>query len=174
MFDQRPETYQRIVSLLAEHVGVIKIGRLLKVSPNTVRAVQLREGISIDIEKRGIANLCHQGARLAAEGIIEDLSDPVKRGKIAARDKAVIVGVMVDKGQLLAGEATQRLELHEIKTPDHDDFNAYIAGLPRVTGLAGETAAQKGGVSGGVLGAPGGVIEVGTDSKSDGNKEINQ
>lgn len=170
LFAQRPETYQWIVSLLAEHVGVIRIGKLLKVSPNTVRAVQQREGIAIDIEKKRIAELCHQGAALAFEGVIEDLSDPVKRGKIPTRDKAVAGAVMVDKGQLLAGEATSRLELHEIKTPDHDDFNAYIAGLPNLTRLGGENAGQK---EGAAVASEGGGMPV-ADSKSDGSNKENQ
>src|SRR4051794_21807754 len=59
LFKQQPELYQAIVSLSAEGVGQIKIGQILKVSPNTVRAVQKREGVSIDIVKKDLAELCH-------------------------------------------------------------------------------------------------------------------
>lgn len=171
LWDQRPDTYQAIVSLLAEKKGVIWIGRVLKVSPNTVRAVQLREGISIDIEKERLANVAHQGAALAFEAVVENLSDATIRRKTSVKDLALTGAVLVDKGQLLRGEATSRLELHEVRTPDHDDFNAYVAGLKSAgTGSAVGTDGQKGAVL--EVGAVGEMAKA--DSESDGKKENNQ
>lgn len=171
-FAQRPEDYRMVVSLLAEGLGVIRIGSIMRVSPNTVMAVRDREGESIDIVKQRLAGLAHRGAAMLLEAVIEDVNDPVKRGKIATRDKAVAAAVLVDKGQLLSGEATMRVELTEQTAPDHDDYNAYIARLRSAKasgmGLVGETAGQKGGDLGGD-GVPGTVIELaGTETQSEG------
>lgn len=177
LFARKPEIYRAIVSLTAEGLGIIRIGKLLSVSPNTVQAVRKREGLPIDMVKKELADLAHAGAALALEGVLEDLSDPVKRGKIGTRDKAVVAAVLVDKGQLLSGEATSRLEVSDIRTPDHDDFNRYVAGLRSAvpqTGLGGENPAQKGapGMPGGIAGTEGSAGTV--DSESEGKASNEQ
>lgn len=174
LFVQDPEKYQFIVSLLAERVGILRIAKLLKVSPGTVTAVRDRESVSIGIEKEGLARLCHQGAVLALEGVIEDLSDPARRKKVSTRDKAVTGAVLIDKGQLLSGEATMRMEVVEITAPEHEVFNNYLKSLKDAkTGLSGETPTQKDGAGalGTGPGVPGGpALEVGSDSESEGKK----
>ncbi len=139
---RRPEDYRLCVAMLAEGLHIIQIARLLKVSPKTIRAVEEREGLPIAQEKEKLSRLAHHGARLAFEGVVEDLSDEKRRAKIHPRDKAIIGSILVDKGQLLAGEATSREELIHT-APQHQDYNDYIAGLKR-TGSGAETLGQKG------------------------------
>lgn len=167
LFKHKPEIYRAIVALLAEKIGQIRIGGLLGVSPNTVRAVAEREGQSVDMVKKVLSARAMGVASLATEGLEEDLSDPMRRRMIASKDKAIIVGVMVDKGLLLAGEANVRMEISDIKPPDHDAYNAYLAGLKNVTPTRGSggTAGQKGaadgdGQAGAAGGVPGTVIDV--------------
>lgn len=150
LFVQKPEVYQAIIALSAEGIGQIKIGTIMGVSPNTVRAVQRREGVSIDIVKKGLAELCHAGARLALEGINEDLSDRLRRLAISTKDKAIVAGVLVEKGQLLAGEATARVEVTELQKPDHDAFNAYVSNLKSANAmsLGGGSLGEKGNEAG--------------------------
>jgi len=135
------------VSLLAEGLGVIKIGKLLQVSPNTVMAVRDREGVSVDIEKQEIAAVCRKGARLCTEAIVERLNDPIARETIAVRDLAVSAGVLIDKSQVLTGGATARIE-HVNSMPEHDDFNSYFEKMKCVEaesiGCGSEGAGQKG------------------------------
>ncbi len=128
-FSNEPEKYRTIISLVAEGLGVIRIGKLLKVSPNTVMAVRDREGEIVDIEKERISRAARSAARMCIEGIIEDLSDPERRKKISARDKSIIHGVLIEKSELLSGGATSRVEIKNAD-PSHDDFNAYIDSLP--------------------------------------------
>lgn len=155
LFQRKPETYRLIVQLLAEGIGQIKIGALLQVSPNTVRAVSAREGHSVDIVKKRLSARCLGVAGLALEGIEEDLSDPLRRRLTSTKDKALVVGILTDKGLLMAGEATSRMEISDITKPSHDDFNAYIAGLKSAaTRGDGENPGTKGG------GSAGSVIEV--------------
>ena len=51
LLTQNPRKYHSIVHCSVEGLGMIRIGRLLKVSPNRVMAVRDREGETVDIEK---------------------------------------------------------------------------------------------------------------------------
>jgi hypothetical protein len=144
LFSQKPETYLTIISLLAEGLGVIRIGRLLKVSPNTVLAVRDREGEIVDIEKERISSAARSAARMCVEGIIEDLSDSERRKKISARDKAIIHGVLVEKSELLSGGVTSRVEVKHAE-PTHNDFNSYLESLPQVDVCEMDQPGEKGG-----------------------------
>lgn len=159
LFHQRPDTYKAIVLLLAQQppAGVIRIGKLLSVSPNTVMAVRDREGVTIDAVKQRLAEVAHSGALLASESILEALNEKAKNAHLLGirdlKDLAVVYGILVQNGQLLAGQPTARVEVGELQKPQHDDFNRYLAELPTVqvidiadassTGLAGEKSGAK-------------------------------
>ena len=140
LFAREPRLYHACKSLLAEGVGMIRIGRLLGLSAHTVSAVRDREKVPIAIEKEDLSRLALTAARLAFESVGEDLANPAVRAEISPRDKALIGAISVDKAMLLKGEATMRLDV-EMRVPDHDGFNSYIAGLR--TGRGGETGAAK-------------------------------
>lgn len=150
LWTQRPDTYKSIVVLLGQGIGVIRIGKLLQVSPNTVMAVRKREGATIDLVKEHLANVAHDGATLASEAILAALNAHAERAHMLdikdLKDLAVVYGILVQNGQLLAGQPTARVELSEVQKPaPHEDFNRYIAGLPRAaaTDLTVEISAQK-------------------------------
>jgi hypothetical protein len=88
---------------------------------------------------------------LSVEGIVEDLADPIRRYMMPARDKAVVAGILVEKSELLAGGATQRVE-HIFGDPTEDDFNRIIDVTCReaeATHLAAGTQEQKAGIADG-------------------------
>jgi hypothetical protein len=154
LFQQRPDTYKAVVVLLGQGLGVIRIGKLLSVSPNTVLAVRKREGASIDVVKQHLAAVAHDGAALASEAIVEALNNIAPNAKNLGvkelKELAVVYGILVQNGQLLAGQPTARLELSEAQKPQHEDFNRYLASLPTIdiaeadsTGLAGEKSGVK-------------------------------
>jgi hypothetical protein len=64
LLTQNPRKYHSIVHCSVEGLGLgmIRIGRLLKVSPNMVMAVRDREGEAVDIEKKRLSNLYRKGA----------------------------------------------------------------------------------------------------------------
>lgn len=165
LFAQRPDVYKAIVLLRAQQpaVGVIRIAKLLSVSPNTVMAVDAREGVTIDKVKERLAEVAHSGALLASESILEALNEKAKGAHLLSvrdlKDIAVVYGILVQNGQLLAGQPTARLELGEAQKPQHEDFNRYLAGLPTVqtidiaeappaTDLGADISAQKDGAPG--------------------------
>ena len=107
LFNNDREKYNMIISLLCEGTfGQIKIGQLLKVSPNTVRAIKNRESEIVDIGKKQLAKLCQDAAHMTMEAIIEDLSSESLRKKIPTDRKGVLLGILVEKFQLLTGSAT--------------------------------------------------------------------
>lgn len=170
----RPDTYRAVAVLLSQNVGVIRIGQLLQVSPNTVMAVRDAETKSIAELKLSLSQIAHQGAQLGLEGIRDQLATILAQAAKPGyhlevkdvRDLAVVTGLLIQNGQLLAGEATSRHEEVAIQAPDHDDFNRYIAALPQAA------ATSLGAKNPGAKEAPGSVgdrrSEAGTDSQSDG------
>ena len=132
LFARKPEVYNSIISLSAEGLGALRIGRLLKVSPNTVLAVRAREGEIVDIEKERISRECRAAARMCVEGIVEDLTDPARRRKISAKDKAIIHGVLIEKAELIAGLPTSRIDHSGSREPSADDYNNYLNGMKTI------------------------------------------
>jgi hypothetical protein len=103
----RPETYHRVVRLLAEpreHVSIREICRQCHVTDDTVKAIERREAIPIAARKQ---QLMFQAARIAklAYDRVEDQIDsaPLPQAVVTA-------GVFTDKLQLLSEQPTLRIE----------------------------------------------------------------
>lgn len=166
---RRPEAYRAVVSMAAEGLSISATARALSVSRNTVTAVREREGISIEQEKKELLRDVRRAARLSVERAIE-LVPSIN----SAKDAAIVAAVMVDKMQLLSGEATARIEKVEVS---QDKLSEMLASLPVLeaevvpTGLHGSASGQKGpdalGLPGaGSMGAEG-LIDIGsTDFKA--------
>lgn len=139
---RRPEAYRAVVSMAAEGLSISATARALSVSRNTVTAVREREGISIEQEKKELLRDVRRAARLSVERAIE-LVPSIN----SAKDAAIVAAVMVDKMQLLSGEATARIEKVEVS---QDRLSEMLASLPVLeaevvpTGLHGSGSGQKG------------------------------
>lgn len=128
LFERDVEKYKLIVTALAGGLSIRKMAKALRVSPGTITAVRDREGLSIGAQKGGIVRLLQQFAAAGAERLLEELHDiPIDKLPVA-------LGIVIDKMQLLAGEATSRHE--EKRTVSFDDYSAMLAqlGEPGVTG----------------------------------------
>lgn len=144
LFRDRPGVYAAAVRMIAEGQSISAAARALGISRNTVCAVRDREGVSVEQEKKELLRDLRRASRLGVEKVLELLPDTK-----SAKDAAIVTAVMVDKGQLLAGEATSRVERVEAKP---DQVKAFLDALPVVdveelevisTGVGGETAGQK-------------------------------
>lgn len=139
---RRPDAYRAVVRMAAEGLSISATARALGVSRNTVAAVREREGISIEQEKKELLRDVRKAARLSVERAIE-LIPAIN----SAKDAAIVAAVMVDKGQLLSGEATSRVEKVEVQ---EDKLREMLAALPVLeaevipTGLTGSASGQKG------------------------------
>lgn len=149
LFAQQPDKYRRVVWMLGQGFGTLKIAGELQVSRNTVKAIRKREGETIDLVKQRLGDLAHDVAETAwseiSELLQEILNDPKRRREITVKDlkDLGLLGAMAtDKGQLLAGEATHRLELSNTG-PTFDDFNDVVASAKPINS-GREKSAQKG------------------------------
>ena len=119
------------------------MARALGVSRNTVAAVQDREQISIEQHKKELLRNVRTAARLSVERVVE-LVPSINN----AKDAAIVAAVMVDKLQLLSGEATARVERVEVS---QDKLAEMLASLPileaevlPLTGPSADAPEQKG------------------------------
>jgi len=160
---RRPDAYQAIIRMSAEGLSISAQARALGVSRNTVCAVRDREGFSIEQDKKDLLRDVRRAARLSVERAIE-----LVPGIQSAKDAAIVAAVMVDKMQLLSGEATARVERVEVS---QDKLAEMLASLPvleaevlPVTGPSGSGSGQKGPGAGSLPGVAGPV----SDTESEG------
>jgi hypothetical protein len=119
---RRPEVYRAICRMSAEGLSMSAMARALGVSRNTVAAVQDREQISIEQHKKELLRNVRTAARLSVERVVELVPSITN-----AKDAAIVAAVMVDKLQLLSGEATARVERVEV---GQDKLAEMLASLP--------------------------------------------
>ncbi len=157
LLQQRPEAYQGIVRMAAEGLSISATARAWGVSRNTVCAVREREGITIEHEKKELLRDLRRAARLSVERAIE-LVPHIQD----AQKAAIVSAVMIDKMQLLSGEATSRIEKIEV---DGDVLTRMMSAAPileaevtEITGPLGGESGQRGEVLGaGAAGEPVGI-----------------
>jgi hypothetical protein len=98
----RPETYRRVVELLAEpreHVSIREICRQCHVTDDTVKAIEKREAMPIAARKEQRMVQAARIAKLAYDRVEDQIdSAPLPQAVITA-------GVFTDKFQLLSGDA---------------------------------------------------------------------
>jgi len=184
LFSGKPEIYRACVSMTAEGIGVLRIAKVLGISPSSVLAVRRREGCSVEIEKQELSRTFRGVSRLCAEAMQERLDSPSRRS-IPIRDLAIAAGVAADKAELLSGGLTARIGVTGDQAPTHQDMLEYLSQI-RSLGMdsGGETGGQNGettrviGPGSGVdPSVPSGVPvdvseEVRVDGVSDGGEEI--
>jgi hypothetical protein len=142
------------------------MARALGVSRNTVAAVQEREQFPIEQQKKELLKNVRTAARLSVERVVE-LVPSINN----AKDAAIVAAVMVDKLQLLSGEATARVERVEV---NQDKLSEMLASLPvleaevvPVTGPHGSGSGQKGPDESGGLDGSGSVAGLVSDLQSE-------
>jgi len=133
---RRPETYRAVVRMLAEGLSGSSIARACQVSRNTVAAVRDREGFTIEQQKKELLTTIRRGSQVAAERVVE-LIPHIQN----AKDAAITLAVLVDKAQLLAGEATSRVERVDAT---EDKLRDMLASLPVLEGEVVSTGPSSG------------------------------
>ena len=119
----RPETYRKVVELLAEpreHVSYAEIERVCKVSWDTIKAVERNEAATIAERK---AKMLQQVTRVA-ERAWQTVEDKLDGANLA--QATICAGVATDKMLLLAGEATHRVE---VVLTDASDLYSEMAAI---------------------------------------------
>jgi hypothetical protein len=163
---RRPEVYRAICRMSAEGLSMSAMARALGVSRNTVAAVQEREQFPIEQQKKELLKNVRTAARLSVERVVE-LVPSINN----AKDAAIVAAVMVDKLQLLSGEATSRVEKVEV---NQDKLSEMLASLPvleaevlPITGPHGSESGQKGPDGSGGLDGSGSAADAVSDTESE-------
>jgi transcriptional regulator with XRE-family HTH domain len=163
---RRPEVYRAICRMSAEGLSMSAMARALGVSRNTVAAVQEREQFPIEQQKKELLKNVRTAARLSVERVVE-LVPSINN----AKDAAIVAAVMVDKLQLLSGEATSRVEKVEV---NQDKLSEMLASLPvleaevlPLTGPHGSGSGQKGPDGSGGLDGSGSAADAVSDTESE-------
>lgn len=167
----RPGIYAAVVRMAAEGQSISATARALGVSRNTVCAVREREGISVEQERKELLKDLRKASRLGVEKVLELMPD-LK----SAKDAAITAAVMLDKMQLLSGEATARVERVEVRP---DQVKAFVDSLPVIeaelvegeisTGVPGETSEQKAGAL--ALPSPTSASDLGSEVRTSADRE---
>ena len=142
----RPDTYRRVVELLAEpreQVSVNEICHLLHVTDNTVRAIEKAEAVSIAERKE---RLLRKSLRVAAKAI-DRVEDQIDGAGIT--QATVAFGVATEKALLLSAAdpfaAQQHLHqhLHFERRDISGEFNAWHAQLEAAANAMNELPPEK-------------------------------
>ena len=161
LFSKNPERYRLIVSVIAEGLPIRWICQAFKVSHHSIQAIREREPKIIATEKRLLAGKHRFASRICVEKIIEALEHLEPKDLRDVQSLGVLNGILVEKMQLLDGEATSIVE--KPKGPTLDDIRRVYEALPGdepaidveaavLTGSEAEAAGQK-------ERAPGGPME---------------
>jgi hypothetical protein len=114
----RPETYRRVVRLLAEpreHVSIREICRQCHVTDDTVKAIEKNEAVPIAARKQTLMLQAARIAKLAADRVEDQI------GTAPLQQSVVTFGVMTDKIIALSSDNTQaiqHLHLHALSDQD--------------------------------------------------------
>lgn len=127
---------QAILGAVAQGMSVRSIAKAYGVSTNTVLTAQRKFAGEIETLKQELGRSCMDVARLAVERMRDEMDDMPKASL------PIIAGVMIDKGQLLTGAPTMRVQHdHTLTVASVAD---YIDSLPAASPvIAGGEIAQK-------------------------------
>ena len=128
LFSKNPERYRLIVSVIAEGLPIRWICQAFKVSHHSIQAIREREPSIIATEKRLLAGKHRFASRICVEKIIEALEHLEPKDLRDVQSLGVLNGILVEKMQLLDGEATSIVE--KPKGPTLDDIRRVYEALP--------------------------------------------
>lgn len=150
LFQERPEIYREIVRLLAgREVSIRGIKRVCKVHHCTIRAVSSREGETIDTLRLSMGRRALEVGAL----LIEEIEEDIVQGKLKPGEKSFALVALVDKGQVLTGGATARID-NINEAPEKDRFEGWLAKAKPVAGRVVDPALEMGSEAVGNLHCP--------------------
>jgi hypothetical protein len=153
-----PEKFNLVAWMIAQDMPVRECARVAHVSPNTVMAIRrkIEQTGQVDTVRQLLADDARSLARLTLERIKEILltrnQDDLDEGKLAN-----LLKHLVEKSELLAGNATERVEWKPTK-PEPSAYEQFIAGALDVTPDEMRPAVEKSDAHAGRL-AAGAVTE---------------
>lgn len=127
-----------VLRMLAEGMSISATARAHGMSRNTVLAAARRWGAQIEQRKQSLGADCLDVARLAVERIRDEI------GEMPKASLAIIAGIMVDKGQLLLGAPTVRVEHVEAGAASYNEWLTSIIDVAAQPVAQGDDSPNKG------------------------------
>jgi hypothetical protein len=114
-----------IVTTYLANGSLRKTARRLNISPNTIKGVLTvaEESGKLDALKQRLSAKLGLTVELATDLLIEKLEE----GSVQANVLPIVIGVCVEKKELLDGNATQRVEATRAEPLDASGVRAYLA-----------------------------------------------
>lgn len=128
-----------VLEALAQGLSVRRIASAYGISTNTVLTAKRLHGAKIETEKQRLGRDCFDVARMAIERIRDEIDEMPKASL------PIIAGIMADKGLLLTGAPTARIE--HVTGYSVASVADYINSLPAVQPVGKrENSDQKSGI----------------------------
>jgi len=127
LFRHRRADYDLIVRMLGEGMSVLSISRIMQCAEKTAAAVRDREIAHLPAPDVKVA----MGQRWSqtfhiAQDIMQEIADnPTRRADVTFKDAAIAASIATQNHQLLAGDATARVE-HVDGTSEHNALEEYL------------------------------------------------
>jgi hypothetical protein len=120
----RPEVIAEVVRLRGEWMGRLPIAKALRVSVNTIAVIDAEYSESIESLRLKEVELWRSGANQ----LVRQIS--LEPDKVPWAVKALAASQLMEKAELMAGRATQRIESLE-RVDIEATWRDYLAGLPK-------------------------------------------
>ena len=120
----RPDTYRRVLDMLAEpreNVSYREIQRVCGIGGSTVKAIEAREQESVQERKAKLLSLSQRCAERAWHLVEDKLTDDVKLGQAV-----MVAGIATDKVALLTAEQTQPTATLNVQVNLPDLYSEFI------------------------------------------------
>lgn len=98
LLELRPQTAKHALDLVAGGMPKYRVAQLLGLSVKSIHALMTHE-LTLTQQRQRIGNLQLMAGELAAEAVVEDMSDPETRAKIQTVHKAMISRMMTQAAQ---------------------------------------------------------------------------
>jgi hypothetical protein len=130
----QPDVYASVVKLLAEGNSPGKVNRITCIDKDIIRRIREQHPETLEVMKTATLVKISEAKLEAAERLVDELHEiPIDR-------LAITFGILVDKGQLLSGEATSRHEV--MSAPSREDLAKALAALPSAQARVVESAEE--------------------------------
>jgi hypothetical protein len=117
---QRPELIPEVIHLRGQRLGILRIAKIVRAHPRTIMAIIAEYPEEIGKEQDRLARLCFTTAEVLIEEVLENPH------AVPANVRCLAASQMIDKGQLLYGLATARVE-HTAQAPQISNLEEYEA-----------------------------------------------
>jgi hypothetical protein len=123
LMDESPEAYTGIIAKLADGESNKSLAGATGLPIQLIRRIRELHPAAIEAGKRAV----HSRLEEALHSVVDRLVDNVD--KLPITQLAVNAAILVDKTQLLSGNATSRVE--HVKPPTKEDLDAFYNSLPQ-------------------------------------------